>query len=249
MARTKKTAAEIVETPVIDDAAVTAAVATLVEEEPVAESTEQEFSFDQLMGEIPDADADTFVRCLAESIDGREMFEEAKNPDNANIQRTLKKLRHQVVTRRAARTLLIANVDPGFVNRELHDGSRYNVYAVGKLGDLVSGLTGGTIGNAINKAIVASLIRCRDAGVTFTMEVAKMCCSRNYTGKDEASGKARSHLIRHTVAASTAPTQASSTMQALQTLGVVRAEGGKNPTYTLTDTPVSRKLQEMFAAA
>ena len=60
----------------------------------------------------------------------------------------------------------------------------------------------------------------------------------------------RKVLIRHTVSASTAPTQASSTMQALATLGVVKAEGStRNPVYKLTNHPVVEKLEVLLKAA
>jgi ABC-type microcin C transport system duplicated ATPase subunit YejF len=56
------------------------------------------------------------------------------------------------------------------------------------------------------------------------------------------------HLVRHTVSASTAPTQASSTMQALETLGVVKRSGsGKNPVFEVVDGPLTRKIEELLA--
>lgn len=255
MARKSKTEAAVVEIPVTEIADVdTTALAEIVEEleAPPAvieidanESSLEDMPVEELMSAIPDAEADVMVRHLAWAVDDRAAFENVKNPDNANIHRTLKKLRHQVVTRRAARVMLAAGIDPSFINRQLHDGSRYNVYAIGKLGDLMDGLTGGNVDNAINRAVLWSLYKLSDAGMGFTMEVAKMCASRAYTGKDEASALARSHLTRHTVAATTAPTQASSTMQALTTLGVVQPMGStKNPTYKLLDTPVTRKLRQ-----
>jgi hypothetical protein len=70
-------------------------------------------------------------------------------------------------------------------------------------------------------------------------------------GVTSVDAKVRHHLISHTVAPVTAPTQASSTMlQALATLGMVKATGGgKNPTYEILDTPLTAKLEGMLAAA
>ena len=63
------------------------------------------------------------------------------------------------------------------------------------------------------------------------------------------SAAARAHLISHIVAEGTAPTQASSSMQAFVTLGIVtRNETGKNPTFKLTDAPITKKLQALLAA-
>ena len=89
------------------------------------------------------------------------------------------------------------------------------------------------------------------AGLAFDLEAAKGACSRDYVRKnpDRIASALKRLLISHTVAAGTAPTQASSTRQALATLGVVRTNGaGKNPSYTLIDGPLTRKLQEKLAA-
>lgn len=186
---------------------------------------------------------------IAGELDDRAAFELRKNPDNGNIQGTLKKVRAQMVTKRAAKLLLSISVTPFFINRELHNGSAYNVYALGKVGDLIKGATDGVVANAINIACMKSLFAFRAAGATFTMECAKGAASKQYalTGVEASI---RKHLISHTVSSSTAPTQASSTMQALETLGVVtRQGGGKNPSYTLTDAPITKKLEAMLLAA
>ena len=208
----------------------------------------EQLSFDDLVREIPDETADALVMALAREIDERSDFETAKDPDNLNIQRTLKKVRSQLVTKRAARFSHAANVPTSFINRSIHGGSCYNVYALGKYADLVNFSVTGQVMNAINNACLRSLFRVIDAGKVFTMETAKMACSTNYTAKD-GTDVARSHLVRHTVAPSTAPTQASSTMQALVTIGVVRAVGStKNPRYELTANPITAKFRELLAA-
>lgn len=213
-----------------------------------AAGAEQVASFDDLVAKIPDETADALVMALAREIDERSAFETAKDPDNLNIQRTLKKVRSQLVTKRAARFSHAANVPTSFINRSIHGGSCYNVYALGKYADLVNFSVTGQVMNAINNACLRSLFRVIDAGKVFTMETAKMACSTNYTAKD-GTDVARSHLVRHTVAPSTAPTQASSTMQALVTIGVVRAVGStKNPRYELTANPITAKFRELLAA-
>ncbi len=192
-----------------------------------------------------DEDVNEMVFAIKAEVDTREFFENQKNPENANIQRTLKKVRSQLVTKRAARVFLTCQVHPSFINRVLHDGSRYNVYALGKLSDIVFGLTGGILSNAINLACLRSLFACSKAGVTFTMETARACASN----KIHIDPAVRKHLTRHTVSASTAPTQASSTMQALATLKVVNVGGTtRAPIYTPADTPIAERLAEMFAA-
>jgi hypothetical protein len=187
------------------------------------------------------------VVAIADQVDARDAFENLKDPDNVSIKRTLKKVRSQLVTKRAARVLLASNQTPAFINRVLHDGSRYNVYALGKLADIVFGVTDGAVSNAINLACMKSLFRFKRQGLVFTGEMAKAAASDKLRVADLAAQKA---LIRHTVSASTAPTQASSTMQALETLGVVIRQGStKNPTFEVRDTPLAKKLETMLLDA
>jgi hypothetical protein len=123
---------------------------------------------------------------------------------------------------------------------------RYNVYAIQKYADLVAFSVRGDMMNAINNAVVRSMFRVLDAGLTWDMEAAKAACANRYPVKDAAI---RGLLTRHTVDVKTAPTQSSSTMQALVTMGVVKAEGSaKNPTYRFTDKPVVQKFRELLAA-
>lgn len=212
-----------------------------------AEANETVTAYDELLSTIEPEKIDNMVTWIADAMDARADFEERKNPENSNIQRTLKKAREQLVTKRAAKVLIAANVDPAFINRTLHDGARYNVYALGKLADVVYAITDkGTLGNAINRACMKSLFACRAAGFTFNLETAKAAAS----DKVQIDAAIRKVLVRHTVSSSTAPTQASSTMQALATLGVVKAEGStRNPTYKLTEHPVVEKLEVLLKAA
>jgi len=98
---------------------------------------------------------------------------------------------------------------------------------------------------AINIAVMKSMFKFRAAGLSFTGEMAKCCAS----DKIRIAASLSKELVRYTVSASTAPTQASSTMQALQTLGVVINKGSpKLPVYELTDTPATTRLQSLLAA-
>jgi hypothetical protein len=201
-------------------------------------------SFDDMMANISDeAKIEATVK-MANAVDERADFELANGNDN--IQKTLKKARAQLSSTRAGAVLLACGVTEAFVNRSVHDGKRYNVYAFGKLADAIVGLSGGEITNKINFAIMRSLFACRKAGITFTGELAKAAAS----DKIRVEGAVKAILIRHTVGASTAPTQASSTMQALETLGIVKRSGShKNPTFELTDHPAVAKLEAVLAKA
>lgn len=212
-------------------------------QEPPADVT---LSLDDILVGVPQEAVDETVYQISNEIDARGAFETTKNPDNENIHRTLKKVRSQMVTKRAARLLLGTSIDPSFINRSIHEGACYNVYALGKLADIIYGVTDGVVANAINLACMKSLFAFHKAGREFTAEMSRAAASDKIRVSEVAL---RNLLVRHTVSASTAPTQASSTMQALVTLGICTTSGSsRNPTYHLTDSPLSRRLQEKLAA-
>lgn len=201
-----------------------------------------------IIASLHPADIEMAVYSISKELSKREEFEEIKTAEKTgkdNIQRTLAKVRSQMVSKRAAAVMLACNVDAAFINRELNTGSKFNVYGLGKFSDLVFGASGGAISNAINIAIVKSLFTAHHKGIVFTGEVAKACCSRQY----RIEGSIAAHLTRHTVSPSTAPTQASSTMAALVQIGAVTQMGTpRAPIYQLTDAPIVRKLKEVLAA-
>jgi hypothetical protein len=146
----------------------------------------------------------------------------------------------------AAGIFLAMDIDPSFINREVSTGSKFNVYALQKVNDLIVALDGGFMQNAINRAIVTSLFNFRDAGVPFTGQAA-LCAVSDKIKADRAITK---HLVRHTVSANTASTQKSSTMTALKTLGIVTNSGPRGQeVWTLTDTPATRRLEEVVRKA
>jgi hypothetical protein len=207
---------------------------------------EQPDDFAAKIAAISQEDAIAKSVLIAKQIDDRVAFQKTKNPDNTSILKTLDSARKELIRTAAAKLLMATNVDEAFINRQLHDGSRYNVYAFGKIADLARALVDGAgLNNAINKAVVRSMFNCKRNGVTFTLEVAKAAAS----DKIRIDPSLSKHLFRHTVSASTAPTQASSTMQALETLGVVRIDGSRrNPVYIVNDNPVARALETVASA-
>jgi hypothetical protein len=236
---------EALEAVAADEVSVDAAPAMV--EEVQADTRE----FTEIMDSVSEDEADEFNGKLAAALDERQDFETNKDVGNSNIQKTLKSVRGKLfITRQLARAAIACKTDAEFVNRVLHDGSRYNVYAIEKYRDLVSALGNGKpVSNAINRACIRSMFAVLDAGKNFDMEAAKAAASDKYRIADTAVADLMKGL-RHTVSASTAPTQASSTMQALQTLGIVRAEGSKrNPQYKLNGTPAVQRLRDLMIAA
>lgn len=210
--------------------------------EPEA-SEDAQLSFDEIVSTIGVQERLHATVAMSKALDERAAFELANGNDN--IQKTIKKAREQLSLPSAGAILLACGVDEAFVNRSVHDGKRYNVYAFGKLADAVKALSDGAITNKINYAVMRSMFNARRAGVPFSIETAKAAASDKIRVSDAA---VKAILIRHTVSATTAPTQASSTMQAMETLGLVTRSGHKNPVFTFTDHPAVSKLETLLAA-
>lgn len=201
----------------------------------------------ETVAQIDDKQRLAVAKKVTKAVEDRTAFEKAKNPLNNTIAGNLEKGRAKLAMPSAAAFLIATNVDPEFVNRSVANGSRYNVYAVDKLADLVQCLRDGVMRNAINNAVTRSMFAFRKAGIPFTGELAKAAASQQYP---VSSKTMKDLLIRHTVAPGTASTQTSSTMTALQTLGVVSNVGtGKFPIYELVDCAATKRLEQVLIAA
>ena len=168
-------------------------------------------------------------------------FEQVLNPANENIQKTLSKC-IKGITPGIVKALVVAGVDGKYINESEVSGARRNVYALEKLRDVLYGAITGWPQNAVNKAIIQSMVRCHDVKLPFNGEVAKAAVS----DKLALNPAYAPHMVRHTVAASTASTQMSSTMTALEVLGVAKNTGSRqHPLFEFTDTPLAQHLIAM----
>lgn len=183
---------------------------------------------------------------LVEAYAARAKIEEKKAPTNDKIHKSLKASLGVLEKDVAIQVLIAAQAAPDFITRSSSEGKHYNVYAGNKVADLVQALSAGFIKNQVNNAVTRSLFAFRKAGEAFTGEMARAAVS----DKIRVQGQVAKLLVRHTVSPATAPTQASSTMQALTTLGIVENTGTRRePIYKLTDTPQTRRLEEVIAKA
>lgn len=202
-------------------------------------------SFEDLVSKVDDQSRAQMIERLNAQFDIRVAFEKAKNGFNEKIQDTIKKERAKMCRPGLAAILLAAEVNESFINREMQTGKRFNVYAYGKLNDVIYGLSSGHFHNAINGAIIRSMIKCRNAGVPFNGLLAQAAAS----DKVKIDKALETNMVRHTVSAATAPTQTSSTMNALEVLGIVKNAGTeKFPIYNLTDAPITKRLEALISA-
>jgi hypothetical protein len=211
-----------------------------------AEDQAQVLPFKDLLAAVTADQAKAKAEDLANAFDERAAYEHTADPFNNNIQKTLSKARASHLTPGIVAAFVASNTDANYVNASEVTGKRRNVYALDKLRDFLYAAVTGHLKNAINIACMTSLVKLKDTALPFDGVVAKACAS----DKVAVKGDYKIHLKRHTVAESTASTQASSTMTALEVLGVVTNQGTRpHPIYVLTDTPLSKRLQEVVTPA
>lgn len=206
-------------------------------------NTTDTLPFMEMVDAISDRRRKTQMAKLDKGFDERAAFEATHMPANTSIQNKLKSYRTKLVVPGIAALTLAAELDPNFMNGSgVNATKRFNVYAIDKLADLLQGLNSGHIKNAVNKAIIQSLFRFEAAETPFTAVAAQGAVSANLTVPKELKGL----LVRHTASPGTAPTQSSSTMNALVALGAVQNTGSaKHPIWALTEAPVVSRLKEV----
>jgi hypothetical protein len=222
-----------------------ALIETEVETAPVVTAVVDLVDFKTALANVSVAQrTDKAAEVLAAFAD-RMSYENRERPGNESIQVKLKAAMMRMSSLGIAGVMAAAEIEPNFVNRSVTEGRRYNVYAFEKINDLMGALSSGSLRNAVNIVIVKSLFKFADAGLPFNGVAALAACS----DKVKVEKGMLPHLVRHSVSAATAPTQTSSTMNALQTLGMVVNMGNtKYPLWTLTDTPVTTRMKEIVGA-
>ncbi len=190
---------------------------------------------------------ETFRTRLVTGFDDRLTLEHRKDPTADAKQKKIAAAKAKLATTQSAQVMTLAESDPGFVTRSSADNTWFNIYAIDKVADLVRAFATGQTKNEVNVAIVKSLFACVAQKITFTGELARAAVSDKIPVKDATAAKA---LTRHTVSASTAPTQASSTMSALEVLGIVKNTGtAQFPVWVLQDSVMTERLKEVYAMA
>lgn len=226
-------------------AAETVTEVTPPEEVAEAPATEDALTLSDLLLTITPAQVVAKLVDIGVAFNNRRAHETLTASANSSIQDKLKGYEKKLALPGIAALMCATRMSAEFMNREMMAGKRFNVYAIDKVADLLHGLNSGHFKNAINVAIVKSLFKFEAAGIPFTGAAALAAASDKV--KIEKGWNA--HLIRHTVDAGTAPTQSSSTMNALAAVGIVVNRGTqKFPTWALTSEPQTVKLRSLLAA-
>lgn len=203
-------------------------------------------SFTSLIEDVKPQAVGRVSKKLAANFEERMAFETTNAPANKTIQTKLSGYAKKFALPNVVSALIAASVDPNFMNTSVGaEIKRFNVYAIDKVADLAQALESGTIKNAINHATVTNLFKATANGVDFTGDHARGSVS----DKVALPAGHKKWMTQHTASASTAPTQASSTMNALQVMGVVTNTGTtKAPVWKLTDTPQTARFEAIVTA-
>jgi hypothetical protein len=192
-----------------------------------------------------------FKQNLLVSCDARSAHELSKNPTNGSIQATLTTMRKSFDNDAIASALLACNVNPDFLNKSERNSNRFNVYAAEKvlnIGRVIAKNPGAL--NHYTRAIVLAASALALADCTLTHADAVAACSLSVAHKDKSRAKIiKSAVYQKHVAANTAATQSSSSINALQVCNVLTEtrDSANHVCYSLTDCDATRELIALAA--
>ena len=229
--------------------------ATQSKAQPAATSNDVQaaYIFTDALKAHADEDANAFAFAMAEQFDERVQFEITRTVSGSADMPKVKKLnayRAKLAVPSLAKVMMELKIAPAFIN-STHSkdasGDRFNIYAIEKAIDLVRALAQSVKpSNPSNLAITRSLLNFEEAGAQFTAEMA-LCAASDKIRSQDSNVKL---LKRHTLDKNTAGTQASSTLRALQALGLIINTGTKRAaTYVFANTNQAEAFKELLRKA
>lgn len=159
---------------------------------------------------------------LLASVDARAAHELAKNSENTSMQATLSQIRKSVDHDVIAQIMLASNVNVDFLNTSERVSNRFNVYSAEKVINVARACAKVTALNHYTLAVFKTAQALAKIETPLTHKDAACACSmsvKHSDSKREAIIKS-SRYAKH-VAANTASTQSSSSINALQTFKVL----------------------------
>ncbi|MCP1540091.1 hypothetical protein [Methylorubrum extorquens] len=187
---------------------------------------------------------------LQTSISARAAYEKAQNTDNDNIQKTLSNLAKDFSHEAVVSVMHTANVNADFINRHERKNKRFNVYAAQKVANIArSAAQADTLNNYTRCVFLTALKLTKEKlSMTHADAQASLCSDLRCDAHKSA------HIVRYarSIAASTADTQSSSSINALQMFDVLKeTRDDKNEVaYTLNkDAPTTKRLAKALSVA
>lgn len=159
-----------------------------------------------------------YATALASAIEKRKALELSKNASNESIQKALKSLASDCAHADVARLMLSAHADADFINSFERVNNAFNVKSAKKVFNVARYLLKVASLDHYTKAILLSMKRFNSASVLFTQKDAQAALKKSAENANAAL------LVRYNridVDASTASTQASSSLNALQVLNMI----------------------------
>ncbi len=157
---------------------------------------------------------------LQTSIAARKSYEIASNAENTNIQRTLDNLASDFSHEAVVKVMHAASVDANFINRQERRNKRFNVYSAQKVANIARSAAQADTLNNYTRCIFLTALKLTQAQMTMTHKDAQASLCLDLRADTVKSA----HIVRYakTVAANTADTQSSSSINALQMFDVLR---------------------------
>lgn len=182
---------------------------------------------------------------LVKAFDARAAYESSKNADNDSIQKTLRDMRASVDNDMIAEVFAIANVDANFINRSERKTARFNVYSAQKVINIARAAKSAETLNHYTRAILASAIALSEHDMLINHRDAASACTLSV--KTDAKREKLLRKYQKHVAANTAATQSSSSINALQMFDVLREtrDDANNVCYSVNaDSEITKALIE-----
>jgi hypothetical protein len=163
-----------------------------------------------------------YVAELNSALDARASYEHDKSAANDSIQTCIAALRKSVTHVDIASVLLSCDVDSNFINRSERSNNRYNVYAAQKVDNVARAVKSVAELNHYSLAIlrVALAVEKIDSKLSHKDAVAACSASVKHSDAKRESIIKSLRYAKH-VAANTASTQSSSSINALQTCHIL----------------------------
>jgi hypothetical protein len=198
---------------------------------------------------------DEFKVAMLASIDARIAFEASKSEAlkseaNTSMQKTLRDIRKACDNDILASVMFAANVNHDFINKSERINARFNVYAAEKVVNVARALAKASTLNHYTLAILRAAVALKRADLSVSHADAVAACSPDVAHKD----KSRAAIIKSAryakhIAANTASTQSSSSINALQVFKTfVEARDASNHVcYSLADNETTKALIALAA--
>ena len=190
-----------------------------------------------------------YTNQINKAFAARASYEADKNSDNDSIQKTIADMSKHFANEAIVKAFIAANVDAEFINIQERSTNRFNVYAAQKVLNIVKASASAASLNHYTKAILATASAMQSNDDTINHKDAVSACSLSCKSNDAKREKLIVKYQKH-VAANTASTQSSSSINALQACKVlIESRDSSNAIcYKIADTKFAKSLVELASA-